>query len=159
MFENQCAGGGFVMFSFFSDFIAFSQLLGEIIHEHYTVITILPINYNFSVFSSGLHFHAIVIPKAKLTRLVIVDDGDFGSGIMSEQLLPRSRIVKLHEKVLIRLPVIVINDFDINRLVLLALLEVEDAVEGNVIVVGNGFSVNGLREYGAGVEGFVLHLN
>jgi hypothetical protein len=108
-----------------------------------TVTSILSDDCDLSILVSWLNLNTISILEANLSGLVIIDDGNSGSAILTLKLSIGVRIIKLNEEILIGLPVIVIIDGDLNKGSCLSIFENDRFVNFFLIITGFSFSIDG----------------
>ena len=96
--------------------------------------------------------------EADLTWLVIVNNGNLGLGVQAKQL-DSVDVVQLDKEVLVWFPLVVIKDLDLNVLVRLSSLEVDELVNGFVVLSSLGLCVNGLDLDGLGLLLLVLNVD
>jgi len=78
-----------------------------------TISTVFPCDFNESkfVFMAYLHYFSL---KANHSWLVFIEDGHRALSVISLQFLTFFRFVNLYKEILIRLPNVIINDFNLN---------------------------------------------
>lgn len=79
--------------------------------------------------------------EANLSWLVVINDGDSGLGVLSDQLSVGVHVIKLHEEILIGLPVVIILDSNVEGLAVFA-IELDNSIEWNIILIGLGITIN-----------------
>ena len=86
--------------------------------------------------------HRLLLLKDEHAWLVVVQDGHAGARIFSDQRLARALVVQLNVEVLIGLPPIVINNFNFNFCLGLAILESKRFINWLIIFSSSSFAIN-----------------
>lgn len=133
------------MHSFLSYLIFLSNLNSFVINLNDSIITILSGNNNFGILISWRNFDTFCFFEAELSRLVIIYNCNSSSGILSTDFIFRIDIIKLNEEVLIRFPLIIINDSNFEILCIFTLGECDKIVEWHIIFISFSISVNSLN--------------
>ena len=133
------------MNSLLSNMILISKLHGFIIYSNASITSILSYDYDLNIFFSWRHFDSLSILESNLTWLVVINNSNSAPCIMTTKLIICIWRVKLNKEIFIGFPVVIINDFDFNKLLRLSISELDNSIICLVVMPSLCFSINCLH--------------
>jgi len=159
IFEDQLTFLSLEVDSIESDMILVSELDSFIINSDFTITSILSNNGNLNMWICWRYLNTFSVLEANLTGLIIINNSNSRSSILSNKLLLSVWIVQLHEEILIWLPVIVILNSNVECLGMLSLLEIKYTLESKIIFSSFSITINGRDIDGSSLFGLILNNN
>lgn len=143
IFEDQLTFLSLEVDSIESDMILVSELDSFIINSDFTITSILSNNGNLNMWICWRYLNTFSVLEANLTGLIIINNSNSRSSILSNKLLLSVWIVQLHEEILIWLPVIVILNSNVECLGMLTISEINYTLESKIILSSFSITING----------------
>jgi len=136
-----------------------SKLLGSIVNSDLTIATVLSANLDLNLRFLYGYLNTLGIWEEDLTWLVIINDGDCAFSILSEELVVGLSIVELDKEVLIRLPLIVIKNGNVNSLLVFTSGELNNSINWGVVFVSFGITIDSGNSNSVWLSVFVVNNN
>lgn len=140
--EDKLTPSTGIMDSFLGNVVLVSKLDGLVVDGDFSITAILPDNNDFNKFIGGRNLNGLRALEANLSWLIVIDDCNSGLGVLSDQFGIGVHVIKLHEEILIGLPVVIILDSNVESLAVLA-IELNNTIEWNVVFVSLGITIDG----------------
>jgi len=121
------------------------KLNGFEINSYSSITSISSFDDNLSMLFWGKSRDCFRLLKVNMSWLIVINNSDSSSSIMTRQLIIVGLIEQLNEKIFIRLPVVIINNFNFNEFLSLALIKRNNLITSYVIVSSLGLCINSLN--------------
>lgn len=128
-----------------------------IVYLNFSIRSVFPNNYNFSNLLRGNSLDLLGLLEANLSWLVIINNSNSSSSVLSLKLLHGLWVIELDVEILIWLPVIIISNLHCDEFSLLSLFESQVFLNFSVIISGLGFGVDGANSNSSSSFLFVMN--
>jgi hypothetical protein len=129
------------MNTFLSNMILVTQLNCLEIDSDLSVTSILSDDIYFCKLVGRRNLDGLRALETNLSWLVVINNGNSGLSVLSDQLSIGIGVIKLYVEVLIRLPVVIVLDSNVEGLAVFA-IELNDVIEWHVVLVSLGVAVD-----------------
>ena len=128
-----------------------------IVYLNFSIRSVFPNNYNFSNLLRGNSLDLLGLLEANLSWLVIINNSNSSSSVLSLKLLHGLWVIELDVEIFIWLPVIIISNLHCYEFSLLSLFESQVFLNFSVIISGLGFGVDGANSNSSSSFLFVMN--
>ena len=128
-----------------------------IVYLNFSIRSVFPNNYNFSNLLRGNSLDLLGLLEANLSWLVIINNSNSSSSVLSLKLLHGLWVIELDVEILIWLPVIIISNLHSDEFSLFSLFESQVFLNFSVIISGLGFGVDGANSNSSSSFLFVMN--